>query len=200
MKSRTIKVLAALAAVLLGAGVFSVTFWQATVVAPQEPEAAVQPQPLMGDASPQDLPSRLRIPSLGIDTNVQHVGVGKTGNMAVPTNYTDVGWYRLGTVPGFVGSAVMDGHVDNGLALPGVFKQLNQIKKGDELFVDTAGGATRRFVVQEVALYPYQEVPLQKLFSRADQARLNLVTCDGAWVQGAKTYDHRLVVYATLAS
>ena len=32
------------------------------------------------------------------------------------------------------------------------------------------------------------------------QPRLALITCDGAWVQGNRTYDHRLVVYATLVS
>jgi len=41
-------------------------------------------------------------------------------------------------------------------------------------------------------------VPLQKLFLQNDKARLNLVTCDGAWIAGEKTYNRRLVVYAEL--
>src|SRR6185369_4384139 len=59
-------------------------------------------------------PTRLRIETAGVNAPVQRVGVGKSGNMAVPTNYTDVGWYREGVVPGEAGSAVIDGHVDNG--------------------------------------------------------------------------------------
>jgi sortase (surface protein transpeptidase) len=150
-------------------------------------------------AQKEELPEQLRIPILGIDALVQHVGLTKSGKMAVPTNFTDVGWYRYGTAPGFVGSAVIDGHVDNGLRLPGVFKKLNGLAVGDEIFVRTAAGAELRFVVQEVAVYGYKEVPTEVLFNRADTARLNLVTCDGAWVAGEKTYDKRLVVYAVLA-
>ena len=52
-------------------------------------------------------PSRLIIPSLDIDTNVQHVGLAKSGNMAAPNNFTDVSWWKYGTVPGYRGSAVM---------------------------------------------------------------------------------------------
>src|SRR5581483_2097891 len=65
------------------------------------------------------LPSRLVIPALSIDANVQYVGVTATGNMATPHGFADVGWYKLGTIPGNQGSAVIAGHVDNGLGMPG---------------------------------------------------------------------------------
>lgn len=148
-------------------------------------------------ALPSDLPQRLRIPTLSINATVQRVGIGKSGAMAVPTNFTDVAWYRLGTVPGVVGSAVMDGHVDNGLALAGVFKHLGEITVGDDVYVDTAT-STLHFVVTDIENYPYKDVPLEKVFLQHDTARLNLITCEGAWVQGEKTYDHRLVVYTQL--
>lgn len=143
------------------------------------------------------LPARLRIPRLSIDAAVQRVGLAKSGNMAVPTNYSDVGWYRLGTVPGAQGSAVMDGHVDNGLSLPGVFKHLGDIKTGDDVYVDMGSG-TLHFVVTGVEIYPYKEVPVETVFKQNDAARLNLITCEGTWVSGDKTYDHRLVIYTTL--
>lgn len=148
-------------------------------------------------ALPSDLPQRLRIPTLSINATVQRVGIGKSGAMAVPTNFTDVAWYRLGTVPGVAGSAVMDGHVDNGLALAGVFKHLGEITVGDDVYVDTAT-STLHFVVTDIENYPYKDVPLEKVFLQHDTARLNLITCEGAWVQGEKTYDHRLVVYTQL--
>lgn len=143
-------------------------------------------------------PAGLAIPKLSIHARVQDVGIAKSGNMAVPTNYTDVGWYRDGPVPGALGSAVMDGHVDNGLALDGVFKHLDTLVPGDDIYITTEAGNRLHFVVSEVADYPYTEVPLERLFARADRARLNLITCTGGWVESGKTYDHRLVVYAEL--
>ena len=150
-------------------------------------------------ASPEDYPARFRVPALGIDTRVQHVGVNAKGNMAVPNNFTDVGWYKYGTPPGFVGSAVVAGHVDNGLGLPGVFKNLSELKIGDDIFVEREDGVELRFVVTEIQVYPYTLVPRDILFSRRDLPRLNLITCEGAWVAGERTYDQRLVVYAGLA-
>ncbi len=145
-------------------------------------------------------PARLQIPSLGIDTNIQYVGISKAGNMGVPNNFTDVAWYKYGTVPGQVGSAVIDGHVDNGLALAGVFKHLSDITVGADVYVITKEGTKLHFRVKDIQSYPYKAVPTTLLFNQKDAARLNLVTCAGSWVSGDKTYDQRLVVYTVLAS
>lgn len=184
---------------LIAAAVFGITLIHALWYAPQE-EAAAPPQQLLTANQEGSPPVRLSIPRLTIDANVQKVGVTKAGAMGVPNNFTDVAWYKYGTTPGQVGSAVIDGHVDNGLSLAGVFKHLSDIKAGDDIYVETASSTKLHFVVQDVELYPYKEVPLEKVFNQNDAARLNLITCDGAWVAGEKTYDHRLVVYATLAA
>ena len=149
-------------------------------------------------ALPEDYPARLRIPTLGVDAYVQEVGVNAKGNMAAPNNFTDVGWYKHGTVPGFVGSAVVAGHVDNGLSLPGVFKNLNSIHIGDDIFLEKKDGGELRFRVTEIQTYPYAHVPLKVLFSRRDIPRLNLVTCEGDWIPSNKMYDQRLIVYTEL--
>lgn len=143
-------------------------------------------------------PLRLVIPSLNINAAVQQVGVGIRGNMAVPNNYTDVGWYRAGVSPGQIGSAVMDGHADNGFSQPAVFKRLGEIKMGDDIYVVAKDGSKIDFVVTGIELYPYKSAPTELIFSRRDKARLNLITCDGVWVAGEKTYDTRLVVFAEL--
>ena len=143
-------------------------------------------------------PSHLRVPSLDINANVQHVGVGKTGNMAVPTNFTDAAWYKYGPLPGEAGSAVIDGHVDNALALPGVFKRLSEIQKGADIYVDAATTSVH-FKVTDVESYPAPQVPVGQIFSNTGVPRLVLITCDGVWIQGQNQYDRRLVVYAQLA-
>lgn len=149
---------------------------------------------------PKELPDRLIIPKIGVDAHVQHVGIARSGSMAVPTNYTDVAWFKLGTVPGQVGSAVIDGHVDNGLSLAAVFKRLDELAAGDDIYVQTAEGRRLHFKVQEAATYPVADVPLQRLFDRSDAPRLNLITCDGTWMPSKKMYDERHVVYAVLVN
>ena len=144
------------------------------------------------------MPARLRIPSVGIDAKVQRVGVNAAGDMGVPSNFSDVAWYKDGVAPGQVGSAVIDGHVDNGLGLAGVFKRLGTLKAGDDIFIRTAGGTDLHFIVFDRETYPYREVPMEKVFAEAQAARLSLITCGGKWVPGSRTYDRRIVVYATL--
>lgn len=183
-----------------GVGVFATVAVHALTVAPVEEEIPVPAKVAQGSSVPAaDRPARLLISKIGVDAAVQHVGIGKSGNMAVPTNYTDVGWYRHGPAPGYKGSAVMDGHVDNGLSLPGVFNRLNELQKGDTIEVLSEGGERLTFVVSDTQTYNYKEVPTDLVFNRADQARLNLITCEGAWIAGEKTYEQRLVVYAILS-
>lgn len=186
---------------IAAAVVFTLTLARALFYSP-ESEIEV-PFAAGGSASRQlradDSPKRLIIPSIGVDADVQHVGIARSGNMAVPTNYSDVGWFRHGTIPGEVGSAVVDGHVDNGLSLPGVFKRLGDVEAGDDVYVEREDGSRLHFVVESVRSYPYDAVPRELLFDRADAARLNLISCEGSWLPGEKTYDQRVVVFARLA-
>jgi len=161
------------------------------------PDTGMQvPRVAMTAVASSSPPERLLIPSLNVDAAVQTVGVTIKGTLGAPSNYTDVGWYRGGTIPGQRGSAVIDGHVDNGLSLPGVFKELSEIKKGAAMYVLTQDGHAIRFVVTDIERYPYQNAPMDLIFNRQDAARLNLITCDGIWVAGERTYDERLVVFA----
>lgn len=153
----------------------------------------------MSASSTMSVPSRLRIPLLGIDARVQLVGRTIAGAMATPNNFTDVGWYTGGPRPGEQGSAVITGHLDNALSLDGVFKRLGDLRIGDEVYVDTATGEHVLFRVIKIALYPYQKVPLNEVFSQTDGTYLNLITCAGTWLPKQRSYDHRLVVYTERA-
>lgn len=149
---------------------------------------------------PGEKPVKLVIPSLNINAKVQYVGIGKSGNMAVPYGYTDVGWYRYGPLPGQIGSAVFDGHVDNGLGVAAVFKHVGDIKIGDEIDVITEKGNKIPFKVTDVAQYGYKDKTAnQKIFIENKDALIRLITCTGTWVSNEKTYDHRIVVTGKLA-
>jgi LPXTG-site transpeptidase (sortase) family protein len=176
--------------------VFAVTLARATLFAPGE---ALGPAPAaVSVVEPGDVPMTLSIPVLGIHAAVQQTGITKSGAMGTPTNFTDVAWYKYGPAPGQVGSAVIDGHVDNGLSLAGVFKHLGDIKVGDDLYVTTKSGQELHFGVTDIEVYPYKDTPNDLIFNRTDKVRLNLITCQGTWVKGDKTYDERLVVFAEL--
>jgi len=192
----------ALAVVVFGVLAFSSTLAHALWYAPED-MTAINPPPakiVHNKASPGDQPARLSIPALTIDASVQEVGINAKGNMGIPSNYQDVAWYKYGTTPGEFGSAVIDGHVDNGLGLDGVFKHLGDIKIGDDVFVETQKGERLHFVVIDIESYPYTATPDDVIFNKADAAYLNLITCEGKWVKSDKTYDERLVVYTALVT
>ena len=184
---------------VLAIAIFLWTFLHALFYAPDS-EASVPTWAMIAIAPTSSKPVRLQIPSLHIDANVQDLGLNAMGNVQAPDNFTDVGWYKYGTVPGYVGSAVIDGHVDNGLALSGVFKHLGDIKVGDQVYIITRGGAKLHFVVTDIAQYPYNNAPINLIFGRNDSTRLNLITCTGTWVAGDKTYSERLVVFTKLST
>ncbi len=182
---------------LVGASFFVGTLIQAFLYNPDS-EIPI-PYVVPNEQTIVEQPRRLIIPSIGVDADVQHVGINESGNMMVPSNFTDVGWYKYGVTPGGRGSAVIAGHVDNGLGLSGVFKRLNELQEGDEVLVESAQGSSTRFIVTSSRSYPYTEVPVDILFNQAGSPRLNLITCEGAWVSSEKTYDQRLVVFTRRA-
>lgn len=149
-----------------------------------------------------ELPVRLVIPAIDVDAQVQHVGldVAGTGEMAVPSNFTDVGWYKEGVRPGMLGSAVIAGHY-NGKGIPeAVFYDLSELEVGDEIFVMSAEKLESAFVVVEIATYDY-DAETTEIFTNADgAARLNLITCSGQWLSGEAQYNQRTVVFTELLS
>src|SRR3989344_591298 len=149
-------------------------------------------------AESTSLPARLQIPKLDIDAKVQYVGLTKKGNMAAPNNFTDVGWYKYGTVPGEEGSAVIAGHVDNGIALPAIFNKLDDLAEGDDIYVETSEGTRVRFIVKEKNVYDFDE-KVDMVFNQKDASILRLITCAGVWVPKIRTHDKRLVVTAVKA-
>jgi hypothetical protein len=175
------------------------TLWR-NVRAPGDAEGwvAAEYTVLASQAPPPPVaaPSRLVIPTIGVDAAVEPVGLTHDGAMDVPSGPFTVGWYHLGSPPGAVGSAVIDGHVDYHDVGPAVFWRLRELVPGDTLVVVTEDGDERRFRVTEVASYPDESVPLGRIFGPAAAPRLNLITCDGTFSAREHNYDQRLVVYA----
>jgi len=143
-------------------------------------------------------PLFLNIPELDLRAAIQEVGVTSSSAVGIPTNYVDVGWFRFGPEPGQVGNAIMDGHVvTHNLRQPGVFKNLNKLRPGDLVRVETAR-ATLIFKVTKTVVYGVDQAPLAEIFGATQKRALNLITCDGAWIQARRMYSERLVVFTEL--
>lgn len=215
IQNRKLKIAAATAAILYGVIIFIGTAVYALWYSPEKEITNPDSLKTLGVAASStqqthsnvtqnntsDFPIKIIIPKIGVDAKVQKVGITLKGNMSAPHNFTDVGWYKYGTVPGNLGSAVMDGHVDNGFNLDGVFKHLKDLKVGDNIFVDMQNGTQLHFVVEDVQSYYYKDTPMDEILNKNDgAAHLNLITCDGTWLPEAKTNDRRLVVYTKLVN
>lgn len=142
-------------------------------------------------------PVRISIPRLGVETNIEHVGRTASGNMAVPADFSEVGWFREGYLPGEVGNAVVAGHVDDAKGNAAIFYNLSRLEEGDSVLVEGEEG-TLEFRVARKKLYPYTAEDTSEVFGKSDKPMLNLITCDGTWDQEKRTYSDRLVVFAEL--
>ncbi len=144
------------------------------------------------------LSTRIKIPSLNIDAEVENVGITQTGAMDVPRAADHTGWYDLGTSPGFEGSAVIDGHSGWKDNKPAVFDNLYRLKTGDKIYVVNKKGTVLTFVVNRLVSYGKDEDAYNVFNSKDGKSHLNLITCAGDWNEILKTHSSRIVVFADL--
>lgn len=142
----------------------------------------------------KQFPVFLKIPSINIVASIQPVGLTPEGEMDVPKNIKDVGWYNLGPKPGEWGSSVIAGHFDGIYGEDAVFANLNKIKIGDKLYVEDNNGNSTVFEVKGTGFFDPGFAG--GVFNQNDGRYLNLITCDGIWVGSKKSYSKRLVVFA----
>jgi|ERR1035437_1556972 LPXTG-site transpeptidase (sortase) family protein len=143
-----------------------------------------------------NLPTRLKIPKLNIDSSVEYVGLTSGGAMDVPQKPEDVAWYNLGPHPGELGSAVIAGHSGYKNNKPAVFDNLYKLKKGDKVYVEDSNGNKITFVINKISSYKENQNATDVFISNDAQSHLNLITCSGIWNAKEKTHSERLVVFA----
>ena len=163
---------------------------------PALPEAGLK-QTVQEQAQNPGLPVRLKIPNISVDAAIEFVGITSEGEMGIPGNAVDVGWFKLGPRPGENGSAVIAGHFTGENGKPGVFTDLSKLKEGDILYIEDDKGTSTVFVVRESRAYDSGYA--DEVFSSSNGAHLNLITCDGVWNEAKKSYNKRLVIFADLS-
>ncbi|MEW1910749.1 class F sortase [Kitasatospora sp. NPDC085895] len=151
-------------------------------------------------AMPFSLPTRLRIPAIGVDAPVTGVGLDAAGGVQVPPvgDRNLAGWYRLGTAPGAAGNALLVGHVDTERG-PAVFWALGSLHRGNTLDVLRADGSTARFAVDTVEVLPKAGFPADRVYRATARPEVRVVTCGGGYTR-ATGYQGNVVVSAHLVS
>jgi hypothetical protein len=147
------------------------------------------------DAAP---PVRLIIPSIGVDTSIEPVGLLLDSTLQPPSAWGVAGWYANGPRPGDPGPAVIEGHVDsvNG---PAVFYRLRDLRTGAAVTIRTSNGTTLHFVVDTARRYPKTKFPTEAVYGPTPLPELRLITCTGDFDWSAHSYLDNLVVSARLA-
>ncbi|HEX3830215.1 MAG TPA: class F sortase [Sporichthyaceae bacterium] len=167
------------------------------------PDAAASPAPTSDARPDQDalpdqsvaLPTRIRIPDIGVDAAVEQIGLNPDRTVAVPTDPSDAGWYRYSVPPGQLGPAVILGHVDAARIGPAVFYGLGGLARGDRIEVTRSDGTVATFVVTTVTEFAKAAFPTAAVYGPTNQPALRLITC-GDWDASAHAYRGNTVVFA----
>lgn len=139
-------------------------------------------------------PVRVRIPAIGVEAEMDALGLNADGTLEVPP-YDRAGWYRGGPKPGETGPAVIAAHVDSTTG-PAVFYRLKALRAGDAVRVDYDDGTAVEFVAGGATSYLKSEFPTERIYGDTDAAELRLITCGGAFDRRAQSYVENLVVFA----
>lgn len=199
--------LAGFAGVLLtvgGAMVILVAFLAQQHAPAPAPSAAGRTGPARpaGPSLRQSQPVSVAIPEIGVRSRLLHLGRTRNGSMQVPNLYTsasEAAWYKYSATPGQVGTAVIEGHVDNYRG-PAVFFRLGALKPGNHIYVTLADGITAVFRVTGVREYTKAKFPASVIYGSTGYAALRVITCGGTFDYTTRHYLSSVVVYASLVS
>lgn len=142
-------------------------------------------------------PTRIRIPSQAVDVNVIDLSLQPNGEMQVPPDAADAGWYVNSPIPGQPGPAVIASHV-NFKGVDGPFAHLDALKPGDEVMIEDAAGAEVSFAVDTVTSYPKNAFPTDTVYADTPDPELVLITCGGSYDASAHSYRDNIVARAKL--
>ena len=148
---------------------------------------------------PRSVPLRLQIPSIGVDTALEPLGLLADGTLQLPTQGFPAGWYTGAPTPGERGPAVLAGHVDWG-GRAGVFSRLRAVAVGDRVSVTRQDGTVAVFRVTLVRQIAKNTFPTDEVYGNLDHSGLRLITCGGAFDRSSHHYVDNVLVFADLVA
>ncbi|MFI9251212.1 class F sortase [Streptomyces sp. NPDC053069] len=152
------------------------------------------------DTPGRSVPSRLRIPEIGVDTPVMRLGLAQDGSVQVPpiTAHDRAGWYQNSPAPGQTGPSVILGHVTVGAYGDGVFRHLDRLRRGDGITVRLENGRSAEFTVTSVRTVAKADFPTKAVYGDVDRPELRLITCGGP--RTGDGYLDNVIVFAALST
>ncbi|MEU1824389.1 sortase [Streptomyces abikoensis] len=141
----------------------------------------------IGGPARAEEPSRVAIPSLGVDSPL--IRLGRNGDDTVqtppPEKGMTAGWYRDSARPGTRGAAVIIGH-DTAHDGKAVFRDLHRIAEGDAIDVERGDGEVLHFTVTGTEKVAGGAFPTRKVYAETREKALRLVTCAGDLIVHAR--------------
>ncbi|WP_375384065.1 class F sortase [uncultured Microbacterium sp.] len=171
-----------------------------SATAPENPFAAGGLQDPSGatttDATASALsPTRVRIPSIGVDSGLEALAIGDGGRLDAPVDYDSAGWFAGGVRPGQIGPAIIAGHVDSPTA-PAVFARIGELAAGADVIVTMSDGSDITFRVTGTAQSAKSQFPTAEVYSNVPAPELRLITCAGSFDTAIGHYTDNLIVFA----
>jgi hypothetical protein len=151
------------------------------------------------NASSGITPTHVSIPAIGVESDLETLGVQSDGRIEPPVAWEKAGWYSEGVVPGDVGPAVIAGHVDSPYG-PAVFLDLAALQNGDEIHVTLSDGSTDVYRVDGSLEAAKADFPTSEVYKSTPTPQLRVITCGGEYDPATGHYVDNLVVFATLVS
>lgn len=142
-------------------------------------------------------PEKVRIPALGVNSQLMGLGLLDDGTLEVPPGPFPAGWYTGAPTPGEIGPAIIAGHV-RWNAVDGVFAGLKTLEPDDRIIVTRKDDTKAVFEVSKVAEYEKSEFRTRAVYGNIDHAGLRLITCGGL-NQLTGDFEDNTVVFAVLA-
>jgi len=178
-------------------GVAAVALGVATGLLIVQPDAAppAGPAPASSETSVPPAgklrPTRVVIPDIDVDEELQPVGLLPGGAMETPP-FGKVGWYDEGPPPGAAGPAVIVAHV-HGPQGDDVFARLHELRRHDRFRVDTTLGSVE-FEVDDLVQVDKEDLPYDRMWPETSRRLVSLITCGGK--RTAAGYPLNTIVFA----
>jgi sortase (surface protein transpeptidase) len=169
-------------------------------------QTALQPLPIAVptiqaaiDVQTSNLPLYVNIPAIGVGSELIELGIATDGELEVPTDFNQAGWFSGGAVPGEPGPAVIAGHLDSVLG-PAIFWKLSLLKPGDIVKILRRDSKVLTFSVTWIDRVRKDYFPSDQVYGPTPNSELRLITCGGTFNKSVRSYNDNTIVYAKLIS
>ena len=142
-------------------------------------------------------PNHIDIPSMGISSGIEHLGLTSGNAIDVPKSLWSTAWFNQSSKPGDPGPALIVGHYSRyGKA---IFANLHKLQNGQQILITDEGGQQFIFQVTAVKSVSTAQFPMNEVLGNTDsRSRLEIITCGGAYIKQTKDFTERTVITAEL--